>query len=118
MVQPGKADDWHDEALEDDPGAREYRHLQQRFTTLGFVDGVEAAQEAAMQSGFNDGFQTASADAVEGGVLVGIIRRARTHRSAPLPAGALSHPHSRHSRAAGCWTSCRLAGRRTEAPAA
>eukprot|EP00966_Prymnesium_polylepis_P066816 1551215-Prymnesium_polylepis.1 len=69
MVQPGKADDWHDEALEDDPGAREYRHLQQRFTTLGFVDGVEAAQEAAMQSGFNDGFQTASAEAVEGGVL-------------------------------------------------
>lgn len=69
----GRADDWHDEALEDDPGAREYRHLEQRFTTLGFVDGVEASQEEAMQSGFNDGFRAASAEAIEGGLLLGFI---------------------------------------------
>ena len=53
-------DDWLDE--EDAPGAererreREFQRLASRMASLGFADGVEAGQEAALQDAFDRGY--------------------------------------------------------------
>ena len=92
-------DDWFDDS-EDDVGARQWRSLERRFMTIGFKDGIDEGQEAALQRGFNEGFRSGAAEGLWSGQLQGIIGYARARQSLPFAALTTCSPARALDRAA------------------
>ena len=62
--------DW----LVEDAPRDELAHLKRNFGTLGFKEGLDAGEEAALQEGFNEGFRQGVAHGASVGELEGGVR--------------------------------------------
>ena len=89
-------DDWLADS-DDEPSesSESWQHLERRFATLGFKEGVHVGEEATLQGGFNRGFRTGSALGIDEGTLSGIIRCRipATARTSDLPLTQSCLPH-------------------------
>ena len=56
---------------EEEEFGHDLKHMERSFATLGFKEGIDAGEEAALQAGFNEGFRAGVAAGLRAGEVQG-----------------------------------------------